>query len=372
LKQNVLMNAKGIIDFSKADPVIDKLRTAGLSTYGHVLVWHSQAQATYLNSLIAPTVVPGTPGSSLIDGSFENGMAGWAAAYYKENYSIVSGDVVDGTHALQVIIPSDATGGKYDGHGQLNSPDFPIINKHHYQISFWIKGSVPGKVTIDFPDANLGNQYPQINGADFATVSTTWTQVTYNTTTAGGSAMIATDDGNTHVRLLLAAMPNVTYLIDGIEIVDLDAAPTEVNLLQNGGFESGDLTGWKALNNAAGITVDAVAAYSGSFGLKAVTTATSATEYATQFQTAALQLDSTKTYIMSFVIKSNIDGTGRISFPGFSNEWPYQNWDGSGAKAMFTTSTAWKPISFDFTPIYKTGADAVYFNFDLGLYPGVT
>ncbi|MCL1943876.1 MAG: endo-1,4-beta-xylanase [Candidatus Azobacteroides sp.] len=247
MKQSSLMNSSGVLNFDNVDKTFDQLKSANLTVYGHVLVWHTQQQASYLNSLIAPTIIPGTPDESLVDGSFENGMAGWAAAYYKENYSIVSNDAVDGTQSLQVIIPSDATGGKYDGHGQLNSPDFSIIKGHHYQISFWIKGSAPGEVTIDFPNGNLGNQYPYVNGAEFAPVGTTWTQVIYNTETVGGDSpvMIATTDDNAmHVRLLLASVPNVTYLIDAIEITDLDAAPvmSEASLKSRGVLRSGPTT----------------------------------------------------------------------------------------------------------------------------------
>ena len=376
MKQASIMNAKGELNFANVDKVVDQLTNAGLSVYGHTLVWHSQQQAAYLNGLIAPTIIPGTPGSSLIDGSFENGLAGWAPAYYTENYSIINTDAIDGTHSIQAIIPADATGGKYDGHGQLNSPDFPIINGHHYQISFWIKGSAVGQVAIDFPNAQLGNQYPWVNGAEYAPVGTTWTQVIYNNSTVGNDAMIATADNDAmHVRLLLASVPNVTYLIDAVEIVDLDAVTEEVNYVENGNFESGDIDPWATPNQGAGITVTADAKYAGNYGLQAISSSTSQNDWDLQFQSGTMNLDVNKTYTFSFWVKSDIAGKGRISYNGkindgsaSGNQYPWMDWDGTGAARDFATSSTWKLISVDIIPFSST----LQLSFDFGQVPDVT
>ncbi|MDR2476109.1 MAG: endo-1,4-beta-xylanase, partial [Bacteroidales bacterium] len=66
MKQSSLMKSDGTLDFARVDPVIDALRAAGLTVYGHTLVWHNQQQASYINNLLKPTIIPGTPGSSLI------------------------------------------------------------------------------------------------------------------------------------------------------------------------------------------------------------------------------------------------------------------------------------------------------------------
>ena len=381
MKQGSLMNSKGALDFTTADKLIDQMSKAGLTVYGHCLVWRSQQQASYLNDLIKPTIIPGSPGSSLIDGSFENGMGDWSAAYYKENYSIVSTDAIDGTNSLQVIIPSDATGGKYDGHGQLNSPNFPIINGHHYQLSFWIKGSAPGQVAIDFPNGNLGNQYPWVNGAEYAPVGTIWTQVIYNNATVGDAAMIATTDADDmHVRLLLAATPDVTYLIDGVEIVDLDAAPTGVNLITDGGFEAGTIgslpDGWVSNNLSGGIEVSNEDAHSGSQSVKMVSDANTTTNYKLQLVSPSITVDPSKTYTFSFFIKSDVEGKGRISFPGqlnvggAGNEYPWLDWLGTGsATEAFTTNPGqWTWISLDIQP----QTTSLGFSFDMGYNANVT
>lgn len=370
MKQQSLMDARGVLNFDRSDPVLEQLKAAGLTVYGHTLVWHQQAQATYFNSLIMPVVIPGTPGSSLIDGSFEDGMGGWSPNFNAQDYTIVSTEAIDGTHSLQAVVGSGAAG-KYDA--QLTSPGFPIISGHHYQISFWIKGSVAGQIGIDFPNGKLGNQYPWVNGAEMANIGTTWTQVIYNTSTVGGNAMIATEDDNgMTVRLLLGAVADCTYLIDGVEIIDLDAAPTEVNLVTNGDFESGDLTGWATPNPGAGITVDAAAKYAGSYGLQAISSGTSANEWDLQFQTSEIVLDATKTYTVSFMVKSDIAGSARISYTGLANGYPWTDWDGSGTQAAFTTSSAWKLISYDLPTDFSTTPPKIALSFDFGKIPGVT
>jgi len=383
LKQQSLMNSKGELDFTTADKLIDQMQKDGLTVYGHCLVWRSQQQAAYLNSLIAPMVIPGAPGSSLVDGSFEDGMGGWDAPYYKENFSIVNTDAIDGTQSLQVVIPNDFDGGnKFDGRGQLNSPDFPIINGHHYQISFWIKGSAPGQVAIDFPNANLGNQYPWINGAELASVGTSWTQVIYNNTTVGDAGMIATTDADAmHVRLLLAYVPDVTYLIDDIEITDLDASSTGAdNLITDGSFEAGTIgslpDGWISNNLSGGIEVSDEDARTGSQSVKMVSDASTTVNYKLQLVSPTLTVDPSKTYTFSFFVKSDVAGKGRISFPGqlnvggTANEYPYLDWTGTGTatEAFNTTAGQWTWVSVDIQP----QTTSLAFSFDMGYFADVT
>jgi GH35 family endo-1,4-beta-xylanase len=370
LKNSSIVSATGVLNFAKADATIADLKAAGLSIYGHTLVWHSQQNASYYNTLIAPTILPGPAGSSLIDGDFENGLAGFAPPYYADAVTASTEEHLSGEHSLKVAVGAWGSG-KYDM--QVNSPTFPIINGHHYEISFFIKSNVPGSVGLDFPNNNLGNQYPWSDGAELTPTSGAWKQVVYNTEKSGGTAMIATADNSAMTfRFLLGSTANCTYYIDNIVVLDLDAAPAEVNFVENGDFETGDLTSWKAVNPGAGVTVTADAKFAGSYGLQGISSATSSNEWNLQIQSNNIILDAAKTYTMSFWIKSDIEGKGRISFVGFSDEYPWLNWDGSGSAALFNTNSSWTQLSFDITPVYKDGASDVKISFDLGKLPGVT
>jgi GH35 family endo-1,4-beta-xylanase len=367
MKQDALMKADGTLDFTRADALVNAFKAAGLTVYGHTLVWHSQQRASYLNSLIAPTIIPGTPGSSLIaNGDFEDGLTGWNIPYYAENVTVSTDFSTDGTHSMKVQV-GDFGGSKYNM--QINSPAFPIIKGHSYQISFFIKSDVDGEVAIDFPNADLTNQYPWTEGKGDVPTSATWTKVTYNPTTTPDGMVATADNPAMTFRLLLGAVKNATYYVDGVEIIDLDAAPTEYNYVQNGGFETGDLTNWAAMNPGAGISVSSDAKYSGDYGLKAISSATSTNDWDLQFGADAITLDPKGTYTFSFMIKSDVAGKGRISFPGGmnGNEYPWLNWDGTGTAREFTTSSAWKLISVD-----VTNTTTLKLQFDLGTVPDVT
>lgn len=51
----------GTMDFSTVSNFVDVAKAAGITIYGHTLGWHAQQNMTYLNGLIASTVVPADP-----------------------------------------------------------------------------------------------------------------------------------------------------------------------------------------------------------------------------------------------------------------------------------------------------------------------
>ncbi|MDR3219597.1 MAG: endo-1,4-beta-xylanase [Dysgonamonadaceae bacterium] len=361
LKQSSLMKTDGTLDFSKADPVIDALKARGLTIYGHTLVWHSQQKASYLNSLIAPTIIPGPAGESLLDVTalLDGSFTGWSRNN-AAGITVVAGAGLSSSDPA-VRMQTTTAGNEWDT--QLTSPEFPVFVGHHYEVSFYVKSEDAGQARVSF--AGMSNNYPWIDGGALFTTSASWTQIIYTDLEATASAMkVAFDFGK---------VPGIYYVdINTIRVIDLDAAPVEVNFVENGGFETGDLTNWTAANPGGGITVTAAAKFEGNYGLQGIASASSANEWDLQFQTPEIMLDPAKTYTMSFYIKSDVEGKGRISFPGFDNEWPWINWDGSGAGALFTTNATWQQISFDITPAYKAGANTVKISFDLGKVAGAT
>jgi len=79
MKHGPMVNGKGEINFTKVDAFIAKVKEAGLTVYGHTLVWHSNQNASYLNGLIAPTIIPGSSGTNVLDlTNLKNGtFTGW-------------------------------------------------------------------------------------------------------------------------------------------------------------------------------------------------------------------------------------------------------------------------------------------------------
>jgi len=368
MKHRFVVNSRGELDFTQIDNAIAELKSNGLSIYGHTLAWSQNQNATYLNGLIAPTIIPGTPGSSLIvNGDFENGLEGWNIPYYSENVSAVTDEAIDGTHSMKVVV-GDFGGGKYNM--QINSPTFPIIEGHKYEISFFIKSEGEGSIGLDFPNNNLTNQYPWTAGKELAPTSPTWTKVTYSPTTTPDGMVATANNQEMRFRLLLGAVADMTYYIDGVEVIDLDAA-AEFNYVTDGDFEKGELPeGWRIANSGAGTEVTDEDKFTGNYSIKMISSATSAQAWNLQLESATISLDPDKTYTFSFYVKSDVPGKGRVSFPGGidGNQYPWMNWTGSGAGEAFTTPAgAWTLISVDLTK-----AADIKLSFDMGYYPDVT
>ncbi|MDR2475309.1 MAG: endo-1,4-beta-xylanase, partial [Bacteroidales bacterium] len=240
---------------------------------------------------------------------------------------------------------------------------------HKYEISFFIKSDGEGQVGLDFPNNNLTNQWPWTNEQELTTTGAAWTKVTYNPTMTPDGMVATTDDNAMTFRLLLGAVKNMTYYIDAVEVIDLDAAPEEINLVPNGGFETGDLTDWSALNPGAGTSATNEDKYAGDYSVKMTSSSSSSNAWNLQLESAEITLDASKTYTFSFYVKSDVAGKGRVSFPGNvdGNQYPWMNWDGSGAGEAFTTSSSWKLISVDLI-----NTTTIKLSFDMGYLPDVT
>jgi GH35 family endo-1,4-beta-xylanase len=62
MKHGAIVQANGSLLLANVEKLFEETQKAGLTVYGHTLCWHANQNATYLNSLIAPTEIPGTGG----------------------------------------------------------------------------------------------------------------------------------------------------------------------------------------------------------------------------------------------------------------------------------------------------------------------
>ncbi len=369
MKHGAMVNSQGELNFGPVDAFIAKTKEAGLSVYGHTLVWHQNQNASYLNGLIAPTIVPGPAGSNTLDlsGLQDGSFTGWNKANPGAGIEVVDGAGLSSTAKAVKLISSASSSGAWNL--QLISPDITIVSSHTFEISFYIKSEQPGKGRISF--SGLSNNYPwkdwyNTGGGETEAFETSsvWRQVKFTVNNFTGSTFKLAFD--------LGYLPNVTYYIDvdNIMVVDLDAEPAEVNQVANGGFETGDLTNWTAPNPGAGIEVTSEDKFSGDYSVKMISNSSSASAWNLQLESAQVSLDAAKTYTFSFNVKSNIAGKGRVSFPGGmnGNQYPWMNWTGSGASEAFTTPAGvWTVISVEIT-----NTSNVKLSFDMGYLPDVT
>lgn len=59
MKHGAVVKSDGTLDSTSVQTFLDNAKNAGVSVFGHTLCWHSNQNATYLNGLIAPTVISG-------------------------------------------------------------------------------------------------------------------------------------------------------------------------------------------------------------------------------------------------------------------------------------------------------------------------
>lgn len=184
----------GTMDFSKVTDFVQTAKEAGMTVYGHTLCWHSQQNKTYLESLIAPTVIPG----EATDGGY----------CLKLKNSAASANVWDAQTWYQLSTPLQA--------GQT------------YTLNFMVKASAAYSPEIYLQCSDGGNQeYPGGFSAE-----TTWQERTVSLTPSGSSV--------DKIAFNFGTFAGEIY-IDNVSLV---ASGSETNLIPNGDFEDGTITGW--------------------------------------------------------------------------------------------------------------------------------
>lgn len=387
MKPGSLMNGSGTLNWGNTDTAIARLHEAGMSVYGHTLVWHQQAPAGYLNSLIAPQVIPGEPGANLVEnGDFETGdLTGWTVLNAGDGVEVSADAKVAGEWGIKAVAGATSSS---EWNLQFESAGITVDPAKTYTLSFFVKSDGAGQGRISFPDMimvpNEGgdptpNQYPWLDWDGSGA------KALFDTSSATKQISVQITPATTVMRLSfdLGKLPGVTYHIDNVTLVD-PSTTGEVNLLHNVDFETGDLTGWTAKNpapadNPDNLTVSIDAKRSGEYGLKAITTAASANEWDLQFNVKVENLDPTKIYTLSFWVKADKSAPDacRLSFPGDGvktaldgepNSYPWLDWDGSGAAARFGAGTDWKLISVELVPVATT----IEVDFDFGKLSDLT
>ena len=241
MKHGPMVDSKGNLKFDKVDQLFTKTAEAGISIYGHCLVWHSNQNANYLNSLIAPEVIPGPAGSNLLDLSgIEDGtFDGWNRKNGSDAMSVVEGEGLTPTSkALKFAVGSSVTA----SHSvQLYTPDISAVSGHNYEISFFVRSDESGKARLTF--SGLENNYPY---KDWYATGGNWTEA-FETTSQWQQVKITVNDFTSttfQFAFEFGYLPNVTYYVDNIVVTDKDAEPTVVNLISNGDFESKTISPW--------------------------------------------------------------------------------------------------------------------------------
>lgn len=356
MKHRWMVKSDGTLDFANIDNLIPRLQTAGLGLYGHTLVWHSNQNASYLNGLIAPTVIPSPAGSNLLDltGLKDGSLGeGWNPQNKGAGISIEEGKGLSGTSQAVMLTSSSASSNYWSM--QLITPDIPAVQGHNYEISFYIRSEQPGKGRLSF--SGLENGYPW---KDWYNTGGSWTEA-FETTSEWKQVLINVNDftGTTFkIQFDLGVLPDVTYYIDvdNIWVRDLDA-PKVVNMISNGDFEGGTLSPWGSWGNESSSSISAEGeGYGGGYAMVLVNP-TDASSYSAQASyTFDKALTNGQTYKATAMVKSSIpNGSIQMQVQNESYSGQY-----SGGKVV---GQSWTQIEWEFA---ASTADRIRLLFDFG------
>jgi GH35 family endo-1,4-beta-xylanase len=354
MKHGPMVQSDGSLDFTAADAFVQKAKDAGLDVFGHTLVWHQNQNAGYLNGLIAPEVIPGPAGANLLsNGDFEENITGWNSwGGAKEVVEHTTDDAVSGSGSLKAVTGAGAAN-LWDL--EIQSEDVPVVEGHRYEITFFIRSEGTGHVRLAFN--NMNQEYPWINGAETVETSSAWQQVTYNAETLGEDLMPAEGATTMNFRFDVGADPNMTYYIDNVVMVDIDAETQPVNYVPNGTFDT-DMSGWSVWNGPTeGLTQATEAeAYEGTGAMKMQHDINDpGNQWKVQVHTDFTETLPAGDYVVSYYIRSDAAGSVRCSTTGTA----YYQGDQP-------TSTTWSLIEWQIT----SADDITGLNFDLGAIAG--
>lgn len=191
MKHGAIVNAGGTKDYSRADELVEKVSAAGLSVFGHTLVWHQNNNGDFLRSFGTVAVAGGadlflTP--SDMNGAFETAGSGTTpATLFQGWFGSTGGNGAaqferetatpkQGAAAVKVTVTAPGTN-PWDV--QFLNGDWKPMAGRTYQIKFWVKSAGSGSFRAI-------NQTPNAGSPHFAqltvTPTATWSEVVWNYT----------------------------------------------------------------------------------------------------------------------------------------------------------------------------------------------
>ncbi len=347
MKHGPVMKSDGTLNFTHIDRLFEKTSAAGISVYGHTLVWHQNQNAAYLNGLIAPQVIPDAGGTNALDlDGLRNGtFSEWSRNNPGAGISVEDDKGLSAGAKALVMTSSSSSANAWSL--QLQTPDIMIVPDHTYEVSFFIKSDKPGKGRISF--SGLANSYPLLRWyADSESASEA-----FETTSAWKQVIFKLNENHAdftgqsfRMNFDLGYLPDVTYYIDveNIKVIDLDAAPEVINLIKNGDFESGTLDGWGGWGNGSTRSISAEGEGFGGKGYAMVlTNPTAASNYsAQQVYTFDEPLEQGVDYNVSFMVKATTAAALQVEIQDPSYGGDYYG--------GISVGTAWSQVTKVITP----------------------
>lgn len=358
MKHGAVVQNDGSLKLDNVSLLLQNAKEAGISVYGHTLCWHSNQNAAYLNSLIAPEVVESNNNlldlTGLKDGSFSNWTVNGASSKSLEEAMGQNGGKV-----IKLVSSSSA---KNAWDLSMKTPLISIEPGRQYVVSFYIKSDKVGKGRISF-SGDLSNQYPWMDWMGIGTASEyfetkgDWKQVKFLVSGFNASA------SSFSFNFDLGYLPGVSYYIDlsSLSVEDKDvSAGLDANLFSNEDFESGILSGWSGWGNNSSREVIAAKGYNGSYGLKMINPSVVNSWEAQAAYDFTMPFQNGSTYKLSFYVKGSVAGSMSASLQETASY-------ASDNFPSFNVTTDWTRVELEAT---LSAGDRTRFLFSFGNYAG--
>ena len=187
MKHDAIVQNNGELRLTNVANLLNVAKDAGIGVYGHCLIWHAQQRASYLKSLIAPSISLQDDlfEQNLIENSdFETNINGWNSwgSNNPTRGRTEEGGGYGGGYALWLTNPVASA----SWYAQL-AYDFPaaLQNGSRYVLHLKIKGSKAGAITAGMQNPDT---YAGVGSFGVVNISTDWSEVTLITTITGANA----------------------------------------------------------------------------------------------------------------------------------------------------------------------------------------
>ena len=352
MKHGPVVKSDGSLNFTNIDKLFVKTDEAGISVFGHTLVWHQNQNAKYLNSLIADKVIV-TPDDSekiinILDNSdFENGTISPWGGWGNDSSRKVSekGQGYSSDYAMILVNPKDAD--SYSAQAAYSLPSELIVGKT-YCYSAMVKADV---VNTDFtfqvqnPTSYAGEGY--VSGA---TAVGQWVLIE--------GEFECTKEGLTRLCINFGKAAG-NYYIDNIKFGEKNENVDKMlNVIDNTTFETATISPWGGWGNDSSHKIsDKGQGYNSDYAMILVNP-TDASSYSAQAAySLPAELEIGKTYCYSAMVKAdvlNTDFTFQVQNP--------TSYAGEGYVSGTTAVGQWVPIEGEFT-CAKAGMQRLCINF---------
>ena len=366
MKHDAIVAANGSLNFGNVDALVENLKSANMKLYGHNFFWHTQQQQNYLKSLVAPEMVVVSDGeieNIVTNSDFEDGTASGYQGFWCDYTYEVSSPGHNSDKCLHITTGKPTNMWDAQLFWGVNGLEEGVT----YAYSFYAKSDC--NLEMQFLGSQSESPYEGLFKDRF-NAGSDWTHCQGEFTYDGNPENIG------RVGIQFGGVAGANLWIDDFEFGKKKEGPT--NYCNNGSFENGT-EGWTLQNKSGGIeAVDLADAINGGKVLKMVANESASNAWDLQVISPEMPTMPGKKVQLSFYVKSDQPGKGRVSFnDALSNKWPWMNWTGKQDSwtESFETSTGWTFISVvlqNFSTDFVEGAAKWQFNLDFGYIPGVT